>query len=222
MTPTKVVWSFSYLNAYETCPRRFYLTKVAKSVVEPQGEALIHGNEVHKAMENAVKGTPLPEKYKDYIPIVEAVKASPGIKHTELQFGLTKSFAPTGFFAKDVWVRGVLDFVSVNGKSVTILDWKTGKPRPDSDQLKLFAAAARHLYPDATKIKTGYVWLGHGKMDTETFRPEDVPGIWQEFIPRVNRIEESFKSNKFLPNPSGLCKAWCPVPRSLCEFSGKA
>ena len=43
-----------------------------------------------------------------------------------------------------------------------------------------------------------------------------------EFIPRVERVEYAIKNSVFNPNPSGLCRAWCPVPRSKCEFSGKA
>lgn len=218
-----VAWSYSYLQAFETCPKRFYHTKIAKDVIEPQTEALTHGNEVHKALELAVaENRPLPEKYKTYIPIVEAVKASPGIKKAEMKFGLTKSFAPTTFFAKDVWVRGVLDFTAINGKSATVLDWKTGKPKTDGDQMKLFAGATFALYPSVEKVKTGYVWLAHNKVDAETYTRDDIPAIWNEFIPRVERVEYAIKNSVFNPNPSGLCRAWCPVPRSKCEFSGKA
>lgn len=216
-------WSYSSLTAFETCPRRYELTRISKKITEPQTEATTHGNEVHKAIERAVKdAAPLPDKYKTYIPIVDAVRASPGVKHAEIKFGLTKSFTPTTFFANDVWCRGVLDLAVVQPKHVTVVDWKTGKPKHDGDQLRLFAAAAFSMYPFADSVRTGYAWLAYNKLDTDVFKREDVPELWGTFIPRVARMDEAIKSGKFPPRPSGLCKAWCPVPRSMCEFSGKS
>lgn len=216
-------WSYSTLTAFETCPRRYYLTKVAKTVVEPQTEATIHGNEAHKALEVSVRDqTPLPTKYQSYSPLVQAVLVAPGAKHTELKFGLTRNLTPTGFFANDVWCRGVLDLQIVKPKSVTVLDWKTGKPKPDADQLMLFAGATFAYHPTAETVRTGYAWLAYNKLDTEVFSRSDVPRIWAEFTPRVQRMDDAAKRNDYPPKPSGLCRAWCPVPKAQCEFSGKA
>lgn len=216
-------WSYSSLTAFETCPKRYYLTKVAKTVKEPQTEATIHGNAVHKALEISVRDrTPLPEKYSTYTPLVNTVLQSPGAKHTELKFGLTRNLTPTGFFASDVWCRGVLDLQVVKPDYVVVLDWKTGKPKPDADQLQLFAGAAFSLHPTVNKVKTGYAWLAYGKLDTETFTRDDVKSIWAEFIPRVQRMDEAAKRNDYPPRPSGLCRSWCPVSKQQCEFSGKA
>lgn len=216
-------WSYSSLTAFENCPRRFFLTRVAKTVVEPQTEATLHGNAVHKALEISVRDkTPLPAKYSTYTPLVDAVLSAVGAKHTELKFGLTRNLTPTGFFAGDVWCRGVLDLQVVNPGVVTVLDWKTGKPKPDADQLMLFAGAAFAHHPHAETVKTGYAWLAHNKLDTEVFARSDVPRIWGEFTPRVQRMEEAAKRNEYPPRPSGLCKAWCPVPKAKCEFSGKS
>ena len=44
-------WSYSALTSYETCPKRYQLTRVTKQVTEPQTEATRWGNEVHKALE---------------------------------------------------------------------------------------------------------------------------------------------------------------------------
>lgn len=220
---TVAPWSYSSLTAFEQCPRRYKLTRIDKTVSEPPTTATTHGNEVHKALELAVRDTTaLPDKFKQYTPLVEMVRNSPGVKKTETKFGLTRSFTPTDFWAKDVWVRGVLDLAILQSESAIVLDWKTGKPKVDSDQLKLFAAATLALYPRISTVKTGYAWLTHNRLDTETHHRGDEVEIWKQFIPRVQRVDEALSSGKYPPKPSGLCRAWCPVPRSMCEFSGKA
>lgn len=120
-----VPWSYSRLTAYETCPRRFLLTTLEKKVIEPQTAATIWGNDVHKALELAIKGTkPLEPKHEKYAPIVKRVTAQPGKKLVEFKFGLTQALKPTEFFAKDVWVRGVIDFGLLKPATALALDWK--------------------------------------------------------------------------------------------------
>ena len=206
----------------DTCPRRHKLTKIDKVVVEPQTEYLRHGNEVHKALEKDVSGEqPLPEKYKNYMPIVERVKKTEGKKLVEYKFGITESFKPTNFFSSDVWCRGVIDLAILKPTSAVVLDWKTGKPKDDSDQLKLFAAAAFTHFPYVNTVYTGFVWLQHGKIDTEVYTRDSLPVLWQSFLPRVQRLRSAEQNDDFPPKPSGLCKAHCPVTRKHCEFSGR-
>lgn len=215
-------WSYSSLSAFEQCGRRFKLTRLTKQVVEGQSEAMLHGNLVHKALEQHLNGEKqLPEQYAPYLPLVERIRQQPGKRLVEYKFGVTEGFRPTTFFAKDVWFRGVIDVGVVGNKTAALLDWKNGKPKTDGDQLKLFAAAGFAAFPYLERIKTGYVWLAHNRMDTTDFHKDDLPAIWQEFTPRVIRLVKAREADKFPPNPSGLCKNWCPVPKSMCEFSGK-
>lgn len=120
-----VPWSYSSLSAFEQCPRRFLLTRLEKKVTEPQTSATIHGNEVHRALELAIKGTqPLAPKYQQYAPLVKRVMARPGKRLVEFKFGLTQALKPTEFFGKDVWVRGVIDFALLQPAMAVALDWK--------------------------------------------------------------------------------------------------
>jgi len=215
-------WSYSSLQAFETCPRRYAVVRVYKQVKEPQTEATMHGNEVHKALELYGRDrTPIPPKYESYRPLVDTVLKAPGEKVFETKFALNTDLQPTTFFGKDCWVRGVLDLQVVQPKTAIVLDWKTGKPKTDGDQLKLFAAATFALRPHIEKVHTGYVWLAHDKLDRETFTREQAPQIWAEFRIRVERLDNAMKYDDFPPKPSGLCKNWCPVPNNICEFSGK-
>ena len=217
-----MAWSYSSLTAYETCPRRYKLTRITKEISEPQTEATVHGNEVHKALELHVAGQAhLPDKYKRFIPIVNQIKTSPGRKLVEQKWAVNQRLQPVDFFAKDAWARGVFDVAILRKSTGFVLDYKTGKPKPDSDQLKLFAAAAFSHYPFLNSVKTGYIWLAYNKLEQEQYSRSEAPLIWQEFLPRVMRGEKSIKDDSFPPRPSGLCEKWCPVTRNFCEYSGR-
>lgn len=210
------------LTAFETCPRRFYFTKVTKEITEPQTEATIHGNQVHKALEEYVGGqSQLPSKYEPYRQVADKIKMAKGKKLLEHKFGLTRGLKPTTFFAKDCWVRGVLDVAIVGPKTVAVLDYKTGKRKVDHDQLGLFAMAATVLWPFAEKIKTGYIWLQPGQMDTKEYTQEDRVPLAQEFAARAHRIEQAHLEDSWPARPSGLCREWCPVGKQRCEHCGK-
>lgn len=213
-------WSYSSLTQFETCGRRYYLTKVAKTVVEPPTEHTIHGNAVHKAFEDSVaKHMPLPEKYADLQPLSEKIQSIEGKKEPELKLAINKSFQPVKWFDKSAWCRGIVDLNIERGNKSVALDWKTGKRKPDSTQLMLFAALLMHHKQYLEQVTTGFVWFKEKKVDKETFTRDDIGNIWQEFMPRVQRLESAYEKDKWLPQPSGLCRAWCPCVE--CEFNGK-
>lgn len=217
-----IPWSYSSLSAYEQCPRRFALTRIKKLVKEPQTEATTHGQEVHRALERAVAGTHgLPEKYAKYQPIVERLRRTPGKKLLEYRFGLTAGLKPVEFFDSAVWCRGVLDVGIVRQDEGIILDHKTGKRKVDTDQLRLFSLAGFSIWPHVSRVKTGYLWLLPDTLDSEVFERSQATEIAQEFAIRVQRMVHSEKTDEWPARPSGLCKQWCPVGRSLCEHCGK-
>lgn len=222
MTPSKttpvVPWSYSSLTSFENCPRRHYLTRISKQVVEPLTDALTFGNKVHKELELATKGEkPLSAGFQSYQPLVDKLRAAPGHKLIEYKFGLTRGFEPVGFFDKRVWVRGAIDYAAVTEQKATVIDLKTGKPKVDLDQLRLFAATTLTIFPQLEQVKTGYIWLGYNKVDSENFVRGDEAEIWQDFAGRVIRMEKAQEKDEWPPRPSGLC-GWCPVGSANCEF----
>lgn len=216
-----LAWSYSSLTAFETCPWRWYLTKISKQVVESQHPATIDGNKKHKALELHLKGEAyLPSEYRQWVPLVERIKATPGKLAVERKVALTNDFRETTYFGKDVWVRMGFDVEVVQQDRAVLLDWKAGKRKVDMDQLKLFAAAAFKLHPHIETVDTAYIWLKDNKMDPQSFHRDEGPGIWQEFISRVRRIEIAIERDNFPKSPSGLCRAHCPVGHKLCEHCG--
>jgi hypothetical protein len=215
-------WSYSALTAFETCPRRFQLTRVTKQVHEPQTEATIWGNKVHKSLELYAKGEKaLPPDLKKYERYVNKILSRDGKRVIEERVALNKNLRPTKWMAKDVWVRGVIDIGVVGSERAYLFDWKTGKRKPEMDQLKLFAALALSVYPWVDNVVTGFIWLKEEKLDKEVFTREQLPEIWADFLPRLSRVAQSYNTDRWTPKPSGLCRSWCPVGKEHCEFCGE-
>lgn len=220
-------WSYSALTAFETCPWRYFETKIAKTTQEPQTEATMWGNRVHKALELRIgTNTPLPEELHAFEPvaakIATAARGDDGRRRVgcEQKMALNKDLVGRSWFDKDVWVRGIIDVsIEYPGGKLFIGDYKTGKPTPDSAQLRLTAAMAMAIKPWITNVTNTFIWLKTGTTTTERFTREDIPAIWQEFAPRVQRLQAAIDINKFPKRQSGLCRAWCPV--TTCEFNGK-
>ena len=215
-------WSYSSLQQYETCPRRVKIIKIDRKLKEPMSQQMIWGNEVHKALELALKGTnALGPRFAMYAPIINKLRATPGVIEAERNFALTASFRPTDYWAPDAWVRGKADVTITQAKTGYLFDYKTGKPKEDNDQLNLFAAVLLAEKPHLERARTGYIWLANNKVDASVVERAATPIIWQDFSSRVARMVHSVETDDFPPRPSGLCKDYCPVGKSNCEFCGK-
>lgn len=206
-------WSFSALNQYHTCPYQYYRIKVKKDVKDQMGEAAIWGNDVHKKLEERLKGKPLPERFKKFERVARPFDRAKGEVIAEQKLTLNQNMEPTGFFAKDAWCRGIIDVTVLRRDKGTAFlgDYKTGRRKPDSDQLMLFAALAFAHYPEINRADTAFIWLKEDTTDRKTYTRDEEPDIWDHFNRKLLPMENSFKTDKWPKKPSGLCKGWCPV-----------
>lgn len=222
-----VTWSHSVLNSFETCEWRHFLTKVSKEVKETQSAEMAWGNQVHQALEHRVKsGKPLPGNMVQYEPMAATLYAKawePGVQvQVEGKMAINASFRPVTYFAKDVWCRAIADLTLIKGSRALVIDYKTGKPKLDRSQLTLTAAFTFHHYPDVETVSNTFLWLNNADAPPtkEVFTRDQIGEIWSDFIPRVQRLEQAIREDKWMKKPSGLCNKWCPVPHSRCEFRG--
>lgn len=207
-------WTYSQLEKFETCPRQYYHVRVKRDVVEPPTEHTIWGERVHTALEHRVlHGTPLPDGMQQWEGIAKSLVKLPGEKLCEQKMALNRDFQPTDW--KDSWTRGIADVVVVHKDKAAVFDHKTGK-RKLTHQLMLYAGYTFAYYPHVNQVTTGFIWLKDRKIDKEVFTREDVPRIWQAFLPRVQKLESAFERDSWPCRPSGLCTGWCPV--KSCTF----
>ncbi len=215
-TPKPVAWSHSSLQKFLQCPKRYYEESVIKSVKRKDTEHTIWGNDVHKGLELALKDkTPLPKNMEGFKPVVERFTHIKGTLYTEQKLAINQALRPVEWFAPDVWCRTVIDALWIEDEVAKLADWKSGKRKRGSDQLKLSALITFAHHPKVIRTNTSFVWLQTGKMDVEKFERKDVPILWQSILPDVRRLEYAHRTQTFIPKPSGLC-AWCPVTK--CHF----
>jgi hypothetical protein len=204
-------WSYSALSTFEQCPKKYYHLRIAKDVKDEDSEDAAEGRAVHEALyARVVKGTPLPLPMRVYERMALKFISLPGTKSGELKLALNENLEPTGFFAKDVWVRAVADLVIDHPSGCVIVDWKTGKQKDSWDQLVLSAAVLAQHMPEADNFRLVYAWLRDGQCTGRRFTRAELLGTWSGYIERVNKMYAAGKTTNFPARSSRLC-GWCPV-----------
>jgi ATP-dependent exoDNAse (exonuclease V) beta subunit len=215
---SEFTWSYSSLKEYQNCPKKYYEIRVAKNYVFQDTPQTIYGKEVHKALEDYVRSnTELAKNYERYKEMVDNLIAIPGDKYCEYEMALTKEKTPCGFEDDNRWVRGICDLLIVDGDIAFVVDYKTGSNKyPDPKQLRLMALMTFAHFPQVNKVKAGLLFLAHNQFIPEEYKREDIDKSWGHFLGSLTRLDHSYNSNTWQPNPTPLC-GYCPV--KSCDFN---
>jgi RecB family exonuclease len=216
---SKLSFSYTALKDFANCPLAFKHKRILKDVAFVQGAEAKWGEEVHAALEHRVKdGTPLTKEFEKFEPI--AKKFDGKRVECELELCVNEHLKPTGWFDADAWIRGIVDvLVWIDDKTVFVGDYKTGKRRPDFDQLELFALLIWAHYPEVHKVKTSLVWLKENSMDSETYTRDQANELWGKVMAKIRRVYNAVDSDVWPAKPSGLC-GWCDVHKQLgCKYA---
>lgn len=214
----RLTHSFSAIKMFENCPLQYYEVRVAKSVVNVGGEATKWGERVHKHLEDRLKdGVALPPESQSSEAICAAIEklSAGGELLVEQEATLNQSLQPTGWWDPDAWLRSKLDVEIIKGPWAAVFDWKTGKRRPDFSQLELFALQVFVHRPQVQTVHSKFLWIKDGKSDSEVYKRDQMPILWEKLLTRIKRIEKALETNTWPAKPSGLCP-WCPV--LTCAF----
>lgn len=143
-------WSYTKLEHYESCPRKFLLEDVQRvcgkcfkgtvpwgdgekcdkcGAVAELPEAIARGIVMHKELEAIVLGRqkvtlPYVGVKREITRIKSYVKA--GQARVEIPFILSDKWTPMGQYAKGRWFTGKGDVVLVPGHDIEVIDWKSG------------------------------------------------------------------------------------------------
>lgn len=213
-------WSYSSIKTFEQCPKKYFHLKVVKDVKDEPGPEAQYGTAVHLAAEEFIRdGKPIPEKFAFMRPILEPLAAKPGEKHTEMRLGVKRDltgYVPCTFFDRDVWYRGIVDLLIIDGDKGWMIDYKTGKNAKYADlkQLDLMAGALFVKYPDLKVIKSGLAYVVSQEFPKKTHKREHLDRYMSVFEGQLDRLEAAMENGIWNPQSGPLC-GWCPV--TACE-----
>jgi len=214
-----MIWSYSFLDTLNTCPRQAYHKYAVKDLPYVESDAQKWGNLVHSAMEKRLRDkTPLPEQCAAFENYAQAVEAMPGIKFYEDKVGIDRNGDLCDFFAKTVYGRGKVDVQIVMEDGLGfILDWKTGKVKEDPRELEINAVLLTARWPAVRRWKGAYVWFKEGRIGpAHDLDPEKASAEIARTMQVVDFLEK--EGTPWPVRPNGLCKQWCAV--ASCPHHG--
>jgi hypothetical protein len=221
---TLTSWSFSVYSQYLKCPFSVCLDKVMRvRIQEPDNPAFVKGNRVHDAAGRHVAGAGRPPKLP---PELEPAKAElnrlrKAGARAEQEWAFTRSWAPTGWFDKDAWLRMKTDACadSVDPPTVDVVDWKTGRQYPEhAQQRSLYALGGLQLVQIGalaggskdTVLTARHVYVETGQSATETFVMKRLAPLKREWLARVRQM----LSDTTYPTHTGHHCSWCKYAKS--------
>lgn len=211
--------SFSSLELYGGCPKRFHHLKIAKDIVEEDGEASTEGTRTHKSFEDRLKdGVALPPHLIKHEDKCAAILNSGFDVKPEEELAITKELEPCEWWHPDVLLRVKADVGLYRGTTAGLMDWKTGKRRPKVFQLELGALSQFIHYPKIKSTGAAFLWLKDDATDTFTFtREKDFDRILTKFKKKVDEVEESVADGVWPAKPGYHCN-WCGA-KDICTSS---
>lgn len=222
----KFAWSYSALKSFETCPRRYYETKIAKDYKDETSEAGNTGLETHRVLaEYLLKKKPLPvtlhRQQAEADKLIDKAKAMGGRMRVEWKLAIDNQFRPVEWGDGAAWFRGVADAVIIKPPFAVVYDWKTGKFEEDIPQLALTAQLILSNVPDIKMVGTEFIWLKQYPTvyTAKMFDKEQLLKFWNDMWPRVTHMLQAYETNVYPEKTSGLCQAHCPV--LTCRHNGR-
>ena len=221
MAIANIKWSFSSLKTFQQCPKKYYHTKVAKDIKEPDTTATLYGKSAHTVAEEYIRDkTPIPPAFEYLKGTLDSLDAIPGIKLCEEELGLTKDLEPCAFDAPEAWWRGIADLVILDeaNEMAWSVDYKTSKSARYADvkQLDLVATAIFKKYPKIKKIKSALLFVVSKEFVKATHHVEMIPKYMEKPSQDVARIEAAIENGVWNPIQGPLCK-FCAVKQ--CEYN---
>lgn len=217
-------WSFSKIKAFEQCPKQFYHMKVLKEFEDKETEAMRYGTQMHEAAENYVRDkTPLHKSFKYVEASLDSLIAIKGEKLCEFKMGLTDNLEPCGFYADEVWWRGIADLVILDTDNhlAWVIDYKTGKSAryADKGQLELMALGIFKHFPAVKTVKAGLLFVVCNELIKEEYIKPSQTTLWDKWLSAFGKMDAALQNNVWNAKPSGLCKNHCAVIE--CVHNGR-
>ena len=186
-----------------------YIEKLAD---EP-GKAALAGTLMHKQIEDYVNGTASAEvlqpRLHPYIQFFDDIRHAGG--KVEVPFHIDRGWRSVAPDSPDVWIRGFIDSLAVQGAKATLYDWKSGKEYDDHyEQKEIYSLGTAAEYPQVSEVWAYHVYIDHGKNTCRVYSVDEMQPMRERWHRRFEVLETA---TEFHPNPNFGCR--------YCSFSKK-
>ncbi|MGW8177833.1 MAG: PD-(D/E)XK nuclease family protein [bacterium] len=227
-----IALSWSRLNGYLLCPRKFEAQYIDKSYPDDSDNPnFVRGNRLHKQMEDYIVfkssavetfGQPpqLSPEAHGATPIVDKVFDNYDEVYPELQLACDHQWKRCDWFAppRVVKYRCIIDCLAIRDNEALCIDFKTGKVRDYADdhgQLHLTAAMVMNLYPQVERVTCAYLFLDHKQTVNVHIMRDELEAQMEYFNNMHTEVNEADKFPPLKNQYCGFCliKEDCPVYR---------
>lgn len=225
-------WSFSRYSDYQQCPLKAKLKHIDK-IKEPPNAAMERGAHIGELAEKYIKGElkALPVELKLFKTEFTMLRKQHKVKPengmvVEDNWAFRKDWTETTWDDwANCWVRIKLDCAHhVEEDVLKVIDWKTGKHRPDNleaymEQLDLYALGALLTYPHINQVQVVLGFLDHGIWEPKVpkvYLRAELPGLKKAWEARVKKM---LSDTLFAPRPNRFC-GWCHFRKANKENGG--
>jgi hypothetical protein len=207
----KEPWGYSKYAAYINCPSQFKFQFINKL---PSGSspAMERGQDLHRSCEAFLNGwdktlDPALSNWEEQLRdlILKSVVA-------ERAWGFNKNWELLpNWFGADTWLRAKSDAHYIDGTTLVIIDFKSGKFKiPPIEQIELYAICGHAVYPMCTSVKAEFWFLDQGQVHTVEYKADHLLVLRKKY---EKLVEPMYTDEVFEPNPSRDC-AWCAYSKT--------
>lgn len=198
-------WSYSRLSTYEKCPAKLkFSLSLPRGAMHPAAQ---RGTDVHATVEDFLTGASkkLHEVVEQFRHVFEKVRNhDPFVEH---KIAVNEKWKLANW--DDCWGRAVIDAAYIDGDSVEILEWKTGRVYEDhQEQRKLYLLFSMVQWPAAQNYRVQTYYFDQGKKLKLEMEKDDVLRIKDDFNARISIMAGD---DIMAPRPGEACR--------FCDYS---
>jgi hypothetical protein len=227
-------YSFSKMNSFELCPKKFELSYIKKIKTFTPNLATERGSYIHLLLEhhedekevnfkfNIMQEEDIQKAHEVYEKFVESDLGKyyfSFLSESEIAFGVKRGdegFEPCGYGNKEALFRGKIDYFAMTNDTVIVADWKTGKVTdyPAPLQLVMYAAWVFLKYPEIEKVISSFVYVEHLEEKQYIFKRSHLTAILKKIVEKIVKIE---KATDFEKSESPLCEYCSYRAEGYCD-----
>ena len=218
-------WSFSRYSTYVKCALLAYYKFILK-LKEPKPlstSPLGRGKIIHKEAELYSTGQTkrMPASLELFADEFKALRKVKKKLQVEQQLACDRDWEQSDWFDGSTWFRAVLDCMYVDGDTLVVIDYKTGKLKQEVEQLELYAIIGFIYGPEhITKVRCEFWFLDQGEIVPEqgaVFTRAEALKLRKLWVKKTKKM---LADGTFAPNPGDACR-WCFFKKSNggpCKF----